>query len=367
MSITRNEIPEELAKVIRTLINIILLLLFALILLPVLFFNSDRISKFFTSTPVKENNSTPVINSVTTIDESSYWKAPDLKEINDSKKLEQVTYGKELIAHTAKFLGPNGNVLKISNGMNCQNCHLDAGTRVFGNNYGSVASLYPKFRARSGGVEDIYKRVNDCFERSLNGKALDTNSNEMQSIKAYIEYVGSNVEKGKKAEGSGLKDMPFLDRATDPEKGKVVFQAKCQSCHQANGEGIMLGDGSEYIYPPLWGAHSYNDGAGLYRISNFAKYVKFNMPLGVTHQSAQLTDEEAWDVAAFVNSQTRPHKKVPNDWPDISKKPIDHPFGPYTDKFSEKQHKYGPYKPIAAEQKKREEMAKQKEIAVAKK
>ena len=108
---------------------------------------------------------------------------------------EKVEYGRELIVHTAKYLGPNGSVMKISNGMNCQNCHLNAGTAVFGNNYGSVASLYPKFRARSGSIENIYKRINDCFERSLNGKALDTSNKEMQSIAAYISFIGSNVKK----------------------------------------------------------------------------------------------------------------------------------------------------------------------------
>jgi thiosulfate dehydrogenase len=226
-----------------------------------------------------------------------------------------------------------------------------------------VASLYPKFRARSGAVENIYKRVNDCFERSLNGRALDTLGKEMQAIKAYIEFLGSNVEKGKKAEGSGFKDLAYIDRAADPEKGKLVFEAKCRSCHQPDGAGLLNADGSEYTYPPLWGEHSYNDGAGLYRISNIAKYVKCNMPFGVNYESTQLTDEEAWDVAAFVSTQTRPHKDVPMDWPDKSKKPFDLPFGPYTDNFSEKQHKYGPYKPILAEQKKREEDSKQKATA----
>ena len=56
-----------------------------------------------------------------------------------------------------------------------------------------------------------------------------------------------------------------------------------------------------------------------------------------------LTDEEAWDVAAFVNSQPRPAKVFKEDWPNISLKPFDHPFGPYTDSFSEQQHKYGPF------------------------
>ena len=107
-------------------------------------------------------------------DSKFYWNAPDVNSLTDAKQNEQVEYGKDMIAHTAKYLGPNGRVLKIINGMNCQNCHLQAGTAVFANNYGSVASLYPKFRARSGLTENIYKRVNDCFERSLNGKAIDT-------------------------------------------------------------------------------------------------------------------------------------------------------------------------------------------------
>jgi thiosulfate dehydrogenase len=230
--------------------------------------------------------------------------------------------------------------------MNCQNCHLDAGTKIFGNNYGSVASIYPKFRARSGSVENIYKRVNDCFERSLNGVALDTTSREMQAIVSYINFLGQNVEKGEKAEGSGFKDLAFLDRAADPARGKLAYESKCQSCHQANGEGTLLPDGSEYSFPPLWGKNSYNDGAGLFRISNFAKYIKYNMPLGASHVSPQLSDEDSWDIAAYVNTQTRPHLNTPKDWPDKSKKPIDHPFGPFADGFSEKQHKFGPFKPI---------------------
>lgn len=289
-----------------------------------------------------------------------FWIAPETSTIVDAAEKENVEYGKELIAHTAKYLGPKGSVMQISNGMNCQNCHLQAGTAVFGNNYGSVASLYPKFRARSGGVENIQKRVNDCFERSLNGSALDTNSREMKAIVAYINFLGSNVSKGEKAAGSGFKDLAFLDRAADPIKGKEAYTLKCVSCHQANGAGVLNPEKTEYTFPPLWGKNSYNDGAGLYRISNFAKYVKYNMPIGATHDNPQLTDEEAWDIAAYVNSQARPHIKVPKDWPDKSKKPVDHPFGPYADQFSEKQHKYGPFKPIEEEKKKLEEAAKSK-------
>ncbi|MCH8554786.1 MAG: c-type cytochrome, partial [Schleiferiaceae bacterium] len=246
------------------------------------------------------------------------------------------------------YLGPQGTVKALSNGLNCQNCHLDAGTRIFGNNYGSVASMYPKYRGRSGEVENIYKRVNDCFERSLNGKALDTNSREMQAIAAYIAHIGSNVPKGTKAEGSGLKEIALLDRPADPERGKLVYDLKCVACHQPNGEGYRIGDAPTYLYPPVWGDNSYNDAAGLYRVSTFARYVKYNMPLGATHDAPQLTDEEAWDLAAYVNSQAHPHKETPTDWPDIAKKPMDHPRGPFADTFSEEQHKFGPYQEIIA-------------------
>ena len=116
-------------------------------------------------------------------------------------------------------------------------------------------------------------------------------------------------------------------------------------------QGQLAVGGLEYTYPPLWGKHSYDDGAGLFRISSFAAYVKYNMPMGTTHNNPMHSDEEAWDEAAFINSQSRPHMKATNDWPDVAKKPIDHPFGPYPDTFSEKQHKFGPFLSIIEAQK----------------
>jgi thiosulfate dehydrogenase len=111
----------------------------------------------------------------------------------------------------------------------------------------------------------------------------------------------------------------------------------------------MHANGLEYTYPPLYGEHSYNKGAGLFRLSKFAAFVKSNMPYGVSYENPFLTDEEAWDVAAFVNSMPRPEKDLSGDWPDIAKKPFDHPFGPYADGFTEEQHKFGPFDPILRE------------------
>lgn len=345
---------DQLLSVIKKLIVIILILICSIAILPFIFYYSIQPKKpeSVIVPYIEENNAKK--------EETSYWRPASLDLIKDTARKALAEYGKELIVHTSKYLGPKGTVKQMSNGLNCQNCHLEAGSAVFGNNYGSVNSMYPKFRARSGSIETIYKRINDCFERSLNGTSLDTNTHEMQAIANYIHYIGSNVPKGKKAEGSGLKDIALLDRAADPEKGQRVYEAKCASCHQANGGGAYAADKTEFTYPALWGPNSYNDGAGLYRISNFAKFVKYNMPQGTKHESPQLTDEEAWDVAAFVNSQPRPHKSVPKDWPNKAKKPMDHPFGPYADSFSEKQHKYGPYQSIISFQKNREAINKSK-------
>jgi thiosulfate dehydrogenase len=291
------------------------------------------------------------------IPDVNYWKAPAISELEGSPDKERILYGQDLIVHTSYYFGIKGKVSPgFTNGMNCQNCHLDAGTKIFGNNYGSVNSTYPKYRARSGSIENVYKRINDCFERSLNGKTLDTTSKEIRSIAAYIKWLGKEVPTGKKALGAGLKELAFLDRAANVENGHIAYTQKCASCHQATGEGKMNDDQTAYLYPPLWGMHSYNKGAGLFRLSNFAKFIKYNMPLGASYINTQLTDEEVWDIAAFVNSQPRPDKNLKKDWPKIQEKPVDYPFGPYADGFDERQHKYGPFKPIqekAASQKKK--------------
>ena len=274
------------------------------------------------------------------------WTAPDSSQVPNSKEGEMIRYGRSLIANTSTYFGPHGRINHSANGMNCQNCHLDAGTKPWGNNYGGVFSTYPKFRERRGTVETVIQRVNDCFQRSLNGKGLDSAGYEMQSILVYMKWVGSNVSKGKKPAGSGLQQLAFLNRAADPQRGKLVYESTCMRCHGKDGQGMLKPDSLYYLYPPLWGPNSYNTGAGLYRLSRFAGYVRDNMPFGASYKAPQLKDEDAWDVAAFVNSQPRPDKTFKKDWPDISLKPIDHPFGPYKDNFSEQQHKYGPFGPI---------------------
>jgi thiosulfate dehydrogenase len=351
MSEQKNKKTEE--KYIEIVFKLLYLII-ALMLLVGLFvyINVAGVPDILKSHPINEMVIEPIVPKKAEDAKIEVWIAPDTATIANDAAGKQIKYGRLLIANTAFYFGPNGSIQHSSNGMNCQNCHLDAGTKPFGNNYSAVAATYPKFRERSGKIESIYKRVNDCFERSLNGTALDTMGKEMQAIKAYILWLGKEVQKGEKPKGAGLTELAYLPDAASPENGKLIYISKCQSCHGNDGQGKLNTINKMYQYPPLWGNNSYNTGAGLYRLSRFAGYVKSNMPLGATFQNPQLTDQEAWDIAAFVNSQNRPEKDLSEDWPKIAGKPVDHPFGPYTDAFSETQHKYGPFEPIAAFKKK---------------
>ena len=101
--------------------------------------------------------------------------------------------------------------------------------------------------------------------------------------------------------------------------------------------------------PPLWGTDTFNDGAGMARLITFANFIHFNMPHGTDYLNPQISDENAWDIAAYVLSHPRPHLSgLEHDFPDLAKKPLDAPYGPYADHFSERQHKYGPFGPIEA-------------------
>lgn len=274
------------------------------------------------------------------------WRGPSDAQMPKGEEAELIHYGKELVQNTAFYLGPKGKISAITNGMNCQNCHLEAGTKPFGNNFFAVKANYPKLNLRSGQMEGVAGKVNECLTRSLHGTALDTNSRELKAMVAYITWLGTGVDKGKKPEGSVLKMVPYMERAALPDSGKLVFESKCAACHQVGGEGIKNVDGNGFQYPPLWGNESFTKGAAMYRISNLAAFVRSNMPNGTTFKNPELTESQAWDVAAYIVSKSRSDINSKNDWADIASKPIDLPFGPYTDGFSETQHQFGPFKPI---------------------
>jgi thiosulfate dehydrogenase len=279
------------------------------------------------------------------------WNPPDTSSLAHDSVGNLIRYGRELIVHTAKYFGPKGSVAQISNGMNCDNCHINGGTTIFANDFAVTSSTYPKFRKRSNSMENLAKRIDGCFERSLNGIPPGDSSREMKAMIAYINWVGQNAHT-ENVFGTATEKLPFLSRAADTLKGKDIFVAQCSVCHGRNGEGKFLEGGREYLYPPLWGKHSYNNGAGLYQLSQFAGFVKNNMPFGTSYKKPYLSNEQAWDVAAYINSRPRPvFRDLLKDWPDIAGKPADYPFGPYVDSFPENQHKYGPFDPIVSVEK----------------
>jgi thiosulfate dehydrogenase len=274
---------------------------------------------------------------------SEEWIPPDITKLPDDQQGRQIRYGRELIHNTAYYYGPKGILGSLTNGMNCENCHIDAGTVNYANPFSAVAACYPKYRPRSGQVETVAFRINECMQRSLNGNPINTQSEEMKAMSAYINWLGEDVPKDVKPKGSGTQMLPYLNRAADTIRGKSIYAKTCARCHGKEGEGKLNEEGYGYQYPPLWGEHSFNVSAGMYTLTPLAGFIKNNMPFGTTFENPALTNEQAWDVAAFVCSKPRPMKLFTYDWKDISRKPVDYPFGPYADRFSELRHKYGPF------------------------
>jgi thiosulfate dehydrogenase len=147
--------------------------------------------------------------------------------------------------------------------------------------------------------------INECFERSLNGKALPYDSSEMGALVSYIAWMSKGVPAGSKLQGRGFPPVK-ISRPGNPANGRSLYEAQCAICHGADGQGNAAA-------PPVWGPNSYNKGAGMARISIAASFIKRNMPLG---RGNTLTDEEAYDLASFINSQPRPEFPARvNDWP----------------------------------------------------
>ena len=214
--------------------------------------------------------------------------------------------GKKLLTATSQSL-PNN----VGNGLSCSNCHLAGGTVANASPWVGIWGVFPEYRSRSGKIISLQERVNDCFERSMNGQALAYNSAEMNGILAYMQWLSTGVPTGTSVKGRGFGTVDQTLKP-DPIRGKLVYEAKCAACHGADGLGMKNPKGG-YALPPLWGKDSFNDGAGMARTYTAAAFVKHNMPLG---QGGTLSDQEAVDVSEFFTHQPRPvypHKA--KDWP----------------------------------------------------
>ncbi|MEA2761079.1 MAG: thiosulfate dehydrogenase [Gemmatimonadaceae bacterium] len=162
---------------------------------------------------------------------------------------------------------------------------------------------FPQYRARSGKVDLIEDRINDCFQRSMNGKALPP-GRDMRDIVAYLAFLSNGIPVGAQMEGQGLARLRPLNG--DIKRGVAIFASTCTRCHGANGQGTALA-------PPLWGPHSYNVGAGMANIITAASFIHALMPID---RAQQLTEQQAFDVATYIDTRQRPDfpGKV-HDWP----------------------------------------------------
>jgi thiosulfate dehydrogenase len=295
------------------------------------------------------------VSQTTAASADKIWTVPVVGALPDDSYGQLVRRGRDLITATYAHIGPDvsdPSKRYAGNNLACSDCHLEAGTKKFGLPIFGLYNDFPRYSARAGVEITIEQRVNSCMTRSMNGRAIPGDAPEMAAFVAYIKFLSSGVPPDQRIPGLGAGKIPELDRAADPARGRTIYVAKCEACHNTDGSGILrslpttdLG----YMVPPLWGPGSFNDGAGMDRLITAANFVHANMPQGADYLNPMLSTVDAWDVAAFVVSQPRPHKAgLEKDFPDLAQKPVDTPYGPYLDDFSAEQHKYGPFAPIRA-------------------
>ncbi len=213
----------------------------------------------------------------------------------------------------------------VGNELNCSSCHLNAGTVAGGSPFVGVAAFFPSYAPRAGRIIGLEDRINGCFRRSMHGKPLAAESQDMKAMVAYFDWMKGATKPQDVVAGGGVGK---IDMAIRPavENGERVYAAQCASCHGKQGEGVQRADG-RLVYPPLWGDKSFNIGAGMARTYTAAAFVKRNMPIGYHGAfplgQGGLSDQEAVDVAAYFSHQPRPdYPDKVKDWPK-DKKPAD--------------------------------------------
>ncbi len=215
---------------------------------------------------------------------------PSPDSIPGGQRGEQIRLGYQLVVRTQEYAAPY-----VGNGLTCANCHLDAGLDPNSASYVGLSRTYPEFRASEGRVVTLAERINECVERSLNGQAIPQDSHKLHAILAYIDWLSKDVPRDSRMAWRGI---PRLQSPAPPDAGNgtKVFMARCAFCHGADGQGTMAG-------PPLWGSDSYSSAAEMARIPVAASFIKSNMP---RTRGWALSDQDAYDVAAYINAQPRP-------------------------------------------------------------
>lgn len=234
---------------------------------------------------------------------SADFVPPDESSIPAGAGGESIRRGKAIFDNPATFAGAY-----VGDSMACQSCHLDSGRKADSSPMWAAWVRYPLFRTKDNAVNTMEDRIRGCFRYSMNasnspsGGPPPPGSDVYRDLQSYFHWLATGAPTGAKLAGGGFATPPLTNAGYDPVRGATLFQQKCSACHGADGEGAKGPDG-KVIYPPLWGSRSYNWGAGMTRVDLAAGFIKVNMPLD---QPGSLSAQDAWDVAAFVDSHERP-------------------------------------------------------------
>ena len=246
------------------------------------------------------------------------FNPPKLEDIKDDEMGKSIKLGFNLINESNKYMSKY-----IGNKISCSSCHINAGReKILG--FVGTASQYPQYRDREGVIFSLEDRINGCMKRSMNGKVLPYDSVELTAMDAYITWLSRGIPMGIVTLPWGKIDSIDSAMNADPKKGEEPYNQKCAACHGKNGEGIGALSG-----PAVWGPNSFNNSAGLSRVTKLAGFIKTLMPKG---QPGTLNDEEAGSIAKYILSHDRPHySESAKDWPN-GKNPADVPYPVESDK-----------------------------------
>lgn len=209
---------------------------------------------------------------------------------------KSVKLGEQIFLHTGQYAGKF-----VGNSLSCANCHLDAGRKADSSPLWAAFVSYPAYRSKNGHVNTFAERLQGCFNYSMNGKAPPLGDPVLVALESYSYWLATGAPVGGKLAGKGYPKLPAPAQKADYARGAAVYTQHCALCHGADGQGKS--SNGQTAFPPLWGARSFNWGAGMHEIQNAAGFIKANMPLGL---GGTLTDQQAWDVATFMDSHERP-------------------------------------------------------------
>jgi thiosulfate dehydrogenase len=240
---------------------------------------------------------------------------PRFAKMLDEPNAKQLVLGMNLNKNTRDLLPKH-----VGGQLNCTSCHLNSGTVAHASPYIGLSPLFDHYYASRAGREvSLAERINGCFRRSMNGRPLAADSDELKAMIAYFDWMKGHHEKSAKIPGRGLVKVT-AGLIPNRDNGKKVYEAQCAVCHGLDGSGLQNSRG-ENVFPPLWGDQSFNIGAGMARTGKAAAFVKGNMPMGAhpqfpLGQGNPLSDQDVTDVAEYFTHQQRPDfpDKV-KDWP----------------------------------------------------